>query len=120
MENSIKISQNDRRFVLDQIIDGLVKEVYVFSRNNTPQDVLNHYDLGTYTAIAIYKYIDDSWEIAFSLFDKVDDDYEDTTKAMYDIVREVVEQKEVPFIVTNDDFHSNFFVEFNHRDLIFA
>lgn len=120
MKNIIKISQNARKVILDPIFDGFVKEVYVFNRDNTPQDVLNHYDLGDYTAIAVFKYIDDSWDIAFSLHDKVYDDYEDTSKAIYEIVKEPLELNKIPFIVTNDDYKSNFFVEFNHRSFSFA
>lgn len=120
MKNNIKMSQDARKFILDQIIDGFVKEVYVFSRDNTPFDVLNHYDLGEYTAIAIYKYNDDSWEIAFSLFDSVYDDYEETAKTMHEMLKGVLELRGTPFIITNDDYESNFFVEFNHRDFTFA
>lgn len=105
----------------DDVNEDLVKEVYLFSSSNTPQGIYEVYsNLDDYSALVVYKYFDDTWNLAYSISDKVNDDYQDTCEYYYEKFGNKLKSKGISVLTDDDEINKNFFVPINHQTKNYA
>lgn len=110
---------NDNLTINDVYDDG-VKEIYVFSKNNTPKSILDK--IGSqdrYTALAVYRYSDGSWMNALLLYDQLYDDFEDTCDAIYELYKDVIKKKGISFVRDCNGLNSRMFIPENYHKYLF-
>lgn len=108
-------------YVYEDIIFDNVKEIYVFGKDKIPNGIKEiDSNVINYTAVVVYRYKDGTWSLVLTLKDQFYDDYQDTCDCIYDLYKEVVEEKEIPFIRATGNFDSKFFSKENYHEYKFA
>lgn len=106
---------------MDDVYDDDVKEIYVFSKDNTPKGILDKIGKqDRYTALAVYRYSDGTWMNALLLYDQLYDDFEDTCDEIYSLFEDVIKEKGILFIKDFKDTNSKMFIPENYHIYNFA
>ena len=104
--------------VQDDIYDeGEVKQVYVFSKKNTPagiKEVFN--DLRDYSAAVVYKYTDNTWGLAYSIKGIDNPDYECTCDFVREELGKIADEYLIDILCDDEIEDVDFFIPENlHR-----
>ena len=112
MEDKMKNKENNtERVVMDDIYEGDVKEIYVFSEEGTPEGIYKMFKdkLESYSALVVFKYIDETWNVVATYVDEANDDYFAMKYYIKNEYKKMLKGNDIPILFDEDNYNEEFF-----------
>lgn len=106
-----KKKNKTERVVMDDIYEGDVKEIYVFSEEGTPEGIYKMFKdkLESYSALVVFKYIDETWNVVATYVDEANDDYFAMKYYIKNEYKKMLKGNDIPILFDEDNYNEEFF-----------